>query len=91
MTDKTTLLKWKVHVNDLFVEIAEHTQGGTCVAVSLHILQELLIEVAERAIKLNDPELNKLMIRMSLYSISNPHDKEYNPKLVSEILGESPV
>lgn len=82
------MLGWRVHVHDLFKEIADNSQQGIQITAPLQITLELLKRIAQRAIEINDPEMNKLMIRLSLYSISDPHDPEYNPKLVSKLLEE---
>jgi len=82
------MLGWKVHVHDLFKEIADNSLCGITIAAPLQITLELFKRVAQRATEINDPEMNKLMIRLSLYSISDPHDPEYNPELVSKLLEE---
>lgn len=81
------MLKWKVHVVDLFKEIAANPDCSQIV-MPLNILKNILAEVSQRATEINDPKLNKLMIRLSLYSISDPHDPDYNPELVRRILNE---
>jgi hypothetical protein len=81
-------LDWKCHVPRLFKEIMVNQQ---CAAlhIPLTIFQGILVEVAERATALNDTELNKLMMRLALYSVSDPDDKEYNADLTTKyIAGE---
>ncbi len=66
-------LKWKVDTCALLKEIADNVIGinGGVLKIPLNIFKSLLWEVAERAIELNDKKLNKLMIRLSLYDMSN--------------------
>jgi len=46
--------------------------------VPLNIFQNLLGQVAQRAIEINDKELNKLMIRLALYDDVHSHEvREY--------------
>jgi len=52
----------------------------------LNILQNILKQTAQRATKINDKELNKLMLRLTLYSISDPNDPEYNPEQTTKYL-----
>lgn len=82
-----TTLKWKVHVHGLLVEILSNPQCSS-LKIPLNILLDLLKQVAQRATELNDPKLNELMIRLCLYSISNPDDPAFDADLVSKILGE---
>ena len=82
------LLGWKVHTTDLFEEISANFSHDPQIRIPLQILSNLLAQVAQRAIELNDSKLNKLMIRLTLYSIANPHSPDYNPEVVSKILNE---
>lgn len=76
-------LQWKVHTTGLFKEIA--SMEGGAFRIPLNILQYLLAQVAQRAIELNDPQLNKLMIQLTLYSIANPNDPDYDSEAVKRI------
>lgn len=78
-------LAWRVHTHGLFKEILlDHS--NRMLEIPLNIMLDLLRQVAQRATELNDPKMNELMIRLSLYSVANPDDPEYNPKLVAEYL-----
>lgn len=83
-TENLSML-WKVHVHDLFKETLANPE---CYAlkIPLKILMDILAQVAQRATEINDKELNKLMMRLSLYAVSDPHDPEYNPEMVSKYL-----
>lgn len=81
-------LGWKVHTTDLFKEISSNIKHNPQVRIPLQILQNLLGQVAQRAIELNDPQLNKLMIRLTLYSIADPNSPDYDYEAVSKILKE---
>lgn len=78
-------LEWKVHARDLFTEILENKECAI-LKIPLNVLLDILKKTAERAAELNDKELNKLMMRLSLYAVSDPHDPEYNPELVNKYL-----
>lgn len=38
----------------------------------MQIFQNLLLEVATRASELDDPEMNALMMRLTLYDVADP-------------------
>lgn len=83
MTEK---LQWKVHIHDLFTEIINGNKGNTIFKHPLNITQNILKEVAIRATELNDPKMNALMCRLSLYALSDPHDPAYDPALVERVI-----
>ncbi len=66
-------LKWKVDTPALLREITDcgFDRRMGIYKVPLNIFQQILAEVAERAIELDDKKLNKLMIRLSLYDNTN--------------------
>ncbi len=79
-------LEWKVHTTGIFAEMLSNKQVNACFWIPLNIMRDLLGQVAERAIELNDPELHRLMIRLTLYSMSDPDSEDFNPELVQELL-----
>ena len=83
-------LQWKVHTTDLLKEIANNPECSM-LRIPLNIFQRLLAQVAQRATELNDPQLNRLMVRLTLYSIADPKDLDYNPKIVTKILDDDKV
>jgi hypothetical protein len=91
MAKKTTVLSeqtrlgWRIHTGRLLQEIL--TNPGTAILYRpLQILGALLAEVGERAAELNDPKLNALMTRLTIYSVADPDSPDYDPKVVEEIL-----
>jgi len=82
----TQKLDWRVHTSGLFEEIINSNPTTIIFRHPLTILRSLLSEVAKRAIELNDPELHRLMIRLTLYSMADPKSKDYNPEMVNELL-----
>lgn len=78
-------LDWRVHTPNLLQEIGSNSQlqGAT---KPLQILGTILYEVGERAAELNDPILNKLMVRLTIYSIADPYSPDYDKKLCDKIL-----
>lgn len=68
-------MQWKVNTVDLIKETIEHNPKLWVLRIPFMIFQGILAEVAERAIKLDDPELNILMLRLGLYEI-HPRDVE---------------
>lgn len=76
--------KWKVHTPNLLKEILVNPNMA-CMAQPLRIFGALLAEVAERAIALNDPEMNKLMMRLTLYEQADPHSADFDAALFAEM------
>jgi len=70
---------WKVHTPLLLQEIAD-CSGNTIYKIPLSIFGKLLAEVGERAAAINDPELNALMCRLTIYTVADPTSPDYNPK-----------
>jgi hypothetical protein len=86
MPKHSPLTCWKVHVRSLFEEIIKGS-GQSIYKLPLHMTHGLLLEVAEAASRINDPELNALMCKLALYAISDPYDKEhYDSKQMGRIL-----
>lgn len=79
-------LEWRVNTPGLLKEMVEYTHEGGALAAPINIFRMILIEVAKRAIELDDPEMNKLMIRLSLYSIADPRSPEFDLKKCTKYL-----
>ena len=82
-----TKLHFRVHTTNLLKEIVDNslTVGKNGVLfVPINQLRVLLCMVAERAAEINDPKLNALMIRMTLYEVADPESNEYNREIVNE-------
>jgi len=69
--------KWSCHTPNLLNE-ALTNKGMYALEKPFQIFARILGEVAERAIKLDDPELNILMLRLTLYDIADmdKHDSK---------------
>lgn len=77
--------EWKCHTPNLLKEIAKHSEQPI-LSVPLNIFGRLLAEVGERAAELNDPRLNALMCRLTIYEIADPENPNHDPKKVKDIL-----
>lgn len=82
-------MEWRVNLPQFLKEVFDHypsEQGGIFIS-PVRILQGLLIELTERASEINDPVLNALMCRLSLYAEADPYDKiNYNHEILSKTL-----
>ena len=57
--------------------------GSGVLRIPMNILLSMLCKVAERCAKIDDRELNGLMLRMALYAKGDPEDREnYDASLV---------
>lgn len=68
-------LEFRVHTMNLLHEIADHalpSAGKMGIFFQpLNTFKNLLARVAQRATELNDPELNILMLKLTLYDVPN--------------------
>lgn len=79
-------LQWKVNTPQLLKEIGENNPTLSMMGAPLQIFANILTEVAQRAIELNDDQLNALMCRLALYEESDPYSKDFNQKLVDKVI-----
>jgi len=83
---ETKTLEWKVCTAKICKQAVEETRDGWLLKIPFEIMLNLLAQVAKRAIELDDEELNKLMLRLTLYEIANPSSPEFNQELVEAYL-----
>ena len=82
-------LVWKVDVPLFLQEIATASRN-TPYKATFKILNNILAILAQRAIELNDPALNIIMLHLSLYDGSHGKDvKEIITRERNRILGQS--
>lgn len=81
-------LQWRVHTANLLKEILNNPGTGI-LSKPLNIFGRLLAEVGEEAARINDPKLNALMLRLSIYSMSCPESPDYDPKETDRIIKEA--
>jgi hypothetical protein len=62
-------MKWRVHMPNLIKEMVEGNPSGGALMQPANIFMRIMCLVAQRAIELDDPELNVLMLRLQLYDI----------------------
>ena len=70
-------VQWRVHTPNLLKEVSNNI-GAEILRQPIRIFGELLAEVGECAIRINDPELNALMMRLTIYSMADPESPDYN-------------
>jgi hypothetical protein len=85
MPKSSSKLLWRVHTPSLLTQVLDN-EGAQILAVPINIFGKLLAAVADRAAVLNDPELNKLMVRLTLYSQADPHSPDYDAALVKSTM-----
>lgn len=66
-----TKLGWKVHTPSMLAEIVRNPSMGI-MSQPIRIFADLLAQVATRAAAIDDPELNILMLRLTLYDVADP-------------------
>jgi hypothetical protein len=60
---------WKIQLPDLLKEMVEGNPTAWVLRIPVLILRQMLGQLAERAIAIDDPELNILMLRLGLYEV----------------------
>lgn len=81
-----SMLEWKVCTSEVLRMAVEETGSGWGLKFPIQIMMKLLAQVARRAIELDDEELNKLMLRLSLYEVANPKSPKFDADLVEKYL-----
>lgn len=76
---------WKVHTANLLREVL-NCPGSSALRIPLSIFSNLLAEVGERAAQLNDPKLNELMMRLTIYAVADPELPDYDQRLVEQTI-----
>lgn len=77
-------LRLNVHTPRLLAETLA-TPGTEILRIPLLQLDSILLEVAVRCSQLNDPVLNDLMCRLTLYPISDPESSMFDRTKIDEI------
>lgn len=76
---------WKVHTPNILKEVM-NCGGSSALRIPLTIFSHLLAEVGQRAAQLNDPKLNELMVRLTIYSVADPEDPNYDQSIVERTI-----
>lgn len=76
----------KINTSGLFKEIVESNDQMWIMKIPLQQLLKILAEVGERAAEIDDPKLNALMMRLGIYSISDPGSPEFDQAFVSDYI-----
>lgn len=78
-------MHWKVHVKNLFDEMLTCNEQNWIFKHPLLLLYGMLQQVAARSAELNDPVLNDLMCRLTMYTIADPEHEDYDLEMVKKI------
>lgn len=62
-------MMWKIRLPDLLKEMIEGNPTAWVLRMPVLILRRMLAQLAERAIAIDDPELNIMMLRLGLYDV----------------------
>ena len=82
---KSQSLEWKVNTPDLFKELLENNEKLGIFVQPLNIFLRILVEIAERASDLRDPQLIYMCMRLALYEVSDPYNPAYDKKIVADM------
>lgn len=70
-------LKWKSNLPGLLEEVLNN-HGAAALKMPILITRHILIELGERAIKINDPILNEILCDLQIYQTPEPASEEYS-------------
>jgi len=87
---QVTGVTFQVHTPRLLEEVLVNT-GASALKIPMNIFRQLLGQVATRASEIDDPKLNALMIRLTLYEVADPYSNDYDPKFLRRVLDGQPV
>lgn len=79
------LAQWRIHTPALLKEIGQNPSMGI-LGKPLTILGNILHEVGEAAARINDPELNALMMRLTIYEQADPYMPGYDKALYDQVI-----
>jgi hypothetical protein len=68
--------EWKVHLPLLVQETLSNPHMGA-LKIPYQILQTLLIELANRTMRIGDIPVDDMMIRLAIYAQGDPHDRDH--------------
>jgi hypothetical protein len=77
---------WRVHTTNMLKEVLVN-QEMAIMARPFDIFAKILYALADRAREINDPELNSLMCRLTLFSTADP-ESEYYDERVTELISQ---
>jgi len=81
----TEQMEWRVHTPSLLREVLNN-HGSQALAKPIQIFGQVLSELTQRAIELNDPELNTLMARLTLYDETDPYSTNFSKEITDKLL-----
>lgn len=84
----TKTVEWRCHTPNLLKEVLKNPGTGILIG-PLNIFRQLLAAVGERAAELNDPELNALMMRLTIYEAADMDRPDYDPNLYQAVMDKA--
>lgn len=76
---------WKSHLCNLFEEVLKNP-GAQILEKPLQLTLGIIKQAADRAIELDDPVLLFHFSRLSIYEISDPQNKKYDPDILNHLI-----
>lgn len=76
---------WRVHTPNMLDEILINPNLWI-MRQPLRIFGNILAELAEHAAELNDPKLNLLMARLTLYAQADPASPDYDRNIIDKLV-----
>lgn len=77
-------LRRRIDTRDLLSRVVQELPSGASLYRSTQLFYDLLRSVAARCSEIDDPQLNHLMLSLTLYTSSDPSSPDYDPERVEE-------
>lgn len=68
--------EWKVDTANLLRLLVEENPKGSVLKQPVRLFQSLLIQLAERALQINDKELNEILLKLCLIESEETEDNK---------------
>jgi hypothetical protein len=85
MSDDSLEFRWQSNIKQLITEELTCNSLGGQLTLPWKITYLKLLEVADAAVRINDPTLNLLMCELALYTVGDGYHEDYNPDTVDKV------
>lgn len=89
MSKKLPPARWQSNIKALIEEQIQAGSNGGALIMPWKVTFCKLLEIADAARRINDPELNLLMCELALYTVGDGYHKDYDPEVVDKVRGIS--
>lgn len=85
MANKSFEVRWSSNIKALITEEIQCNSHGGILSTPWKITFQKLLDVANVARRIGDPELDLLMCELALYTVGDGYHEDYNPEVVGKV------